>query len=150
MLCLGWTAGTVTITFRNKLGTISQCLERYPHISSLVANPYETSGNLAIALRAVKDHAVELAREVALQQLRQAQSESDEAEPLAAKKCKKRGTRLLHKVAPGKGGAVGAIQDDRGRSLTELNLKRWQTFCGSTGQKFSRPGESIRIGCSLG
>ena len=63
---------------KGALGTISHCLIRYPHITSLVNNPYNISGSLAVSLRALKDHAVELAREFALEQLRNAQGEEEE------------------------------------------------------------------------
>eukprot|EP00974_Lingulodinium_polyedra_P046695 4474876-Lingulodinium_polyedra.AAC.1 len=45
---------------------ISACLERYPKVSEYVANPYDTAGNLTEKLRRLKDHAIDLARDHAM------------------------------------------------------------------------------------
>ncbi len=104
---------------KGALSTISQCLMRYPHICTLVSNPYNLAGNLAISLRPLKDHAVDLARDLALEQLQSAQDESVNLNSFEASRRKKKGARLLHKLAPGKCGAIGALIDERGRFLTD-------------------------------
>ena len=104
---------------KESLGTISQCLSRYPHIATLVTNPYELKGNLAVTLRALKDHAVDLAREIAIELMQSAQTISEENGNFEADRKKKKGMRLLHKLAPGKGGAVGAVVGDRGEVLSD-------------------------------
>ena len=104
---------------KESLATISQCLLRYPHIATLVANPYELSGNLAVTHRALRDHAVELARSLALEQIRAANETADELGQFEATNRRKKGTRLLHKLAPGKCGAIGAVINDRGKFLTD-------------------------------
>ncbi len=98
------------------MGSISHCITRYPHLASLVANPYDINTNLAIALRDVRDHAVELARDLALERLQQARRAESSFE---GKKLKSKGTRLLHKLTPGRGGSIGAVLDNRGHFLTE-------------------------------
>ena len=102
------------------LATISTCLLRYTHITQLVRNPYQLNGNLAITLRGLRDHAVELAREHALELLLKAQKAEEEQNHFQASQEKKKGTRLLYKLAPGKGGSIGAIIDERGNFLTDL------------------------------
>ena len=104
---------------KESLSTISQCLMRYPHIAALVANPYELSGNLAVAHRSLRDHAVDLARTLALDQIRSAQEAAEELGQFEATKKRKKGSRLLHKLAPGKCGAIGAVIDSRGKFLTD-------------------------------
>ncbi len=104
---------------KEAFNTVSQCLLRYPHIATLVDNPYDLSGNLAVKLRSLKDHAVELARELALEQMRSAQDDSDGHDNFEKDKRKKKGMRLLHRLAPGKSGAIGAVIDNRGKFLTD-------------------------------
>ncbi len=70
-------------------------------------------------LRTVKDHAVDLAREVAMEHLRAAQELTEEQDDFGAARRKKKGSRLLYRLAPGKSDSIGAVIDDRGRYLTE-------------------------------
>ena len=103
---------------KQSLTAMSQCLTRYPLIASLVDNPYDLTGNLTINHRALRDHAVELARNLALEQIGSAQEE-EELGQFEATKRRKNGTRLLHKLSPGKCGAIGAIVDKGGKFLTD-------------------------------
>ena len=100
-------------------GTISSCLMRYPHIATLIANPYELGGNTANRLRSIKDHAVDLAREAALEQLQGAQDTMENPDAFEVTRKKKKGSRLLYCLPPGRSGSVGAVIDDRGRYLTD-------------------------------
>ena len=51
------------------IGSISSCIERYPHLTTLIDNPYKLGGNLSARLLSVTEHAVELAKEHALSEL---------------------------------------------------------------------------------
>ena len=57
-------------------GNNSLCLTSYPALSSLVGNPYETSGNVTISLKQIRNHAVDLATDIALADLGAAQHDS--------------------------------------------------------------------------
>ncbi len=68
----------VSMTFiraseQNLPGEVSACILRYPELKELVQIPYDTAGNLSRKLRRVSDHAIELARDHALDELRRAQ-----------------------------------------------------------------------------
>ena len=63
---------------RHALSEISVCLMRYPKIHELVDNPYALEGNLSLKLRRLKDHGIELARDVALEQVQQGQEVAEE------------------------------------------------------------------------
>ena len=116
---LGVTMRFLRASESESLGTISNCLVRYPLLSSLVANPYEVGGNPATRLRAVKDHAVELAREQAMEMLSRAQAEVEDHDDFEVSRRRKKGSRLLYRLAPGKSDSIGAVIDDRGRFLTD-------------------------------
>ncbi|CAK0903838.1 unnamed protein product, partial [Prorocentrum cordatum] len=111
---LGAVMGFIRASELGFLTDISHCLLRYPHISSFVANPYDLQGNLTTSLRALRDHAVELAREAALGLLLEAQDDAAEGDALQVKRKRQRGTRLLYKLAPGRSSGIGAIVDERG------------------------------------
>ena len=51
---------------------ISACIARYPALKDLVTNPYDVEGNLSVKLQKVRDHAIDLAREHATDELNQA------------------------------------------------------------------------------
>jgi len=56
-------------------GEVSRCFRRYPHLATLVDNPYAFDGNRSRRLRALREHAVELAREHALDELGKAHTD---------------------------------------------------------------------------
>ena len=116
---LGVTMRFMRASESESLGTISNCLVRYPLLSSLVSNPYEVGGNPAARLRAVKDHAVELARAQAMEMLTRAHDEVEDHDAYEVSRRRKKGARLLYRLAPGKSDSIGAVIDDRGRFLTD-------------------------------
>jgi len=104
---------------RGALGEISTCLLRYSHIASLVHNPYDHMGNISIKLRAIKDHVVDLARAQAFEALDQAAAIDTEGDRVRATRVRQKASRLLYKLAPGKGGSVGAIRCGGGALATD-------------------------------
>ena len=54
-------------------GGISQCIERYPLLKDLVHNPYDFDSNPGHRLRLVRRHAVELAKDHAVDELNKLQ-----------------------------------------------------------------------------
>ena len=101
------------------LGAISACIVRYPSLKGLVDNPYDVEGNLSIKLRKVRAHAIELAREHALDELNQAHADLVNGDATRAQYRKQKYTRLLFKIAPGRAGAVNAVRNPRGEIRTD-------------------------------
>ena len=101
------------------LGAISACIARYPSLKGLVDNPYVVEGNLSVKLRKARGHAIELAREHALDELNQAHADLVNGDATRAQYRKQKYTRLLFKIAPGRAGAINAIRNQRGEILTD-------------------------------
>lgn len=80
---------------------ISVCLLRYPLIAEFVDNPYALDGNLTVSLKKMKDHAFELARAAALEHFQQGQDLQEEQEDWRKDRKRKKGSRLLYRLAPG-------------------------------------------------
>ena len=97
---------------------ISVCIQRYPHLTSLVNNPYDCSGNLTVKLRRVREHAIDLAREYALDELREVQDDT-QADSASSSARGQKATRLLYKLAPGKSASVKAIRSRYGTFVTD-------------------------------
>ena len=89
------------------------------HISALlVANPYCFDGNLSLCLAAVRDHAVELARNHALEQAELA-TRVEQEDRVRGNHLKQKATQLLYRLAPGKFSAIGAVRCGSGAVVTE-------------------------------
>ncbi|CAK0818456.1 unnamed protein product, partial [Prorocentrum cordatum] len=108
-------------------GEVSKCLVRYPALREKVPNPCDFSGNLTVRLRELRQHAAELARDHALDELATAtvseeeRTRLDESSLDRALRTRKRGARLLHRLAPGRTVGIGAVADDRGNVLTNAD-----------------------------
>jgi hypothetical protein len=100
-------------------GAIPSCIVSYPRLKDLVANPYDVGGNLSIKLRLVRDHAIELAREHALEELKQVQADMMDGNNSQVQYKKQKCTRLLSRLAPGRVGSVNAIRNSRGEIRTD-------------------------------
>ena len=99
-------------------GSVSTCLLRYPALRELVDNPYELGGNATLRLQRVRDHAVALAREHAINELGKAKQEEQKENSDRASRARKKATRLLYRLMPGRCSAVRAIIDKAGTHLT--------------------------------
>ena len=87
---LGVVMRFLTASEQGNLSAISCCLTRYPEIAELVTNPYAMEGNLSIHRANLNDHAVELARGIALGKLQTSQDD-EEADAFEASKTARRG-----------------------------------------------------------
>ena len=99
-------------------GAVSRALEKYPHLTSLVRNPYDFSLMLGNGLERARNHAIELAREEAiagLQDLRDRRQELSEFE-LAVRRG--RNFRLLARLSPGRGKKICATRSASGTIST--------------------------------
>ena len=101
------------------MGMLSTCVERYPHLGNLLDNPYDPKYHTSRYLLPVREHAVELARDHALDELAKASAAAKRGEELQAARRRKKATQLLYRLLPGKGIGIGAIKDPTGMHLTE-------------------------------
>ena len=93
----------------------------YPALTGLVDNPYEFGGNLSARLRRLRDHAVELAREHALDELGKATAAAKGADLEHAARAKRKYSHILYKLMPGRSGSIRAIQKRSGEFATEAD-----------------------------
>ena len=100
------------------LNEISSCIARYPKLKELISNPYAIDGNTTVKLRAIKDHAIDLAREHALDELSLAHRDLENGDTIKAQHRRQKSTRLLYRLAPGRSGAVDAIRSPSGELCT--------------------------------
>ena len=91
------------------ISELSMCLQRYPKIAEFVDNPYDIEANLSISLRGLKDHGIALAREIAIELMRLGNEVEAEQDQRRGSRCKKKGRRLLYRLAPGNATSIGAI-----------------------------------------
>ncbi len=101
------------------ISAVSICLQRYPRIAEFVDNPYAIDVNLTQSLRRLKDHGVELARAIAIEHMQQSSELEAEQDQWQTSRRKKKGRRLLYRLAPGNASSFGAITDQRGRVITD-------------------------------
>ena len=115
---LGTTMKCIRSVENGFMSGISVCIQRYPHLTSMVNNPYGCSGNLTVKFRRVREHAITLAREYALDELREAQDET-QADSASSTAKRQKATRLLYKLAPGKSASVKAVRSRDGTFVTD-------------------------------
>ena len=116
---LGITMKFLRAIEQGMLGEVAVCLQRYPHLATLVDNPYEIGGNLAMRLGLVREHAVGLARDHALDTLGKAKEAAKDGDQARATRAKQKYSRLLFRLAPGRCSSVKAVRDGDGTYLTE-------------------------------
>ena len=90
---LGITMKILRAMERCMSGEISLCSQRYSVLGSPVENPYEVGGNLTARLRPVRDHAISLAREHALDELGKAKGAAKEGDQTRATRAKQKYSR---------------------------------------------------------
>ena len=111
---LGWTLRCVRALERGAVGTVRRCCQAYPRLGTLLGGPLE----------AIQAHAVELARDSALRQLREIQNtegdaDVDEPDFEALQRRRNRVMQLLARLAPGRSAALGGVVDRHGDILTD-------------------------------
>ena len=116
---LGTTMRMLRAMERHTAGAISICLHRYPKLADLVDNPYEFGGNLTHRLRSIREHAMELARLHAMEELGKATAAAKSGDAERAARAKKKYSHVLYRLMPGRGSAIPAIQRPNGEFATE-------------------------------
>ena len=104
-------------------GALAPFLHLYPAISSYMPNrnPYAGSDNPSLALARLRDHALELARQQALEDMESADAMEEDNQGEHARRRKARAARLLFRLAPGKSGQIGAIRGSSGQIVYEFD-----------------------------
>ena len=92
---------------------ISKCIERYPTLANLVDNPYELEGPVYQRLRLVRTHAIDLAREHAIDELGKLHEDLEEMDAETIHKRRQRNQHLLRRLAPGRACINFAVTDAR-------------------------------------
>ncbi|CAK0871243.1 unnamed protein product [Prorocentrum cordatum] len=95
-------------------GSISKCIERYPELAKLVGNPYSPELKQAGRLQAVRSHAVELARERAVEELQRFSDDLPSLDAGEAAARRGRNWRLISRLAPGRRQSIQAVMDPAG------------------------------------
>jgi len=104
-------------------GALAPFLHLYPAIASYMPNrnPYAGSNNPSLALARLRDHALELARQQALEDMESADAMEEDNQGEHARRRKARAARLLFRLAPGKSGQIGAIRGSSGQIVYEFD-----------------------------
>ena len=104
-----------------RLGSVSSCLLHYPKLKDLVRNPYLKWGGDPSSWRRVQDHALELARDHALDELGKLHRDLPGLSESEASVRRKKNLLLIHRLAPGRGASVQAVRDDHGDVQTSAH-----------------------------
>ncbi|CAK0848639.1 unnamed protein product [Prorocentrum cordatum] len=97
---------------------VSSCLLRYPKIRDLVDNPYAFEGNVSAKLQRLRDHAMELARDHALDELGKSHADLTGTDAFTAAKARAKNNRLIFRLRPGRVSAVDCVLDEHGEART--------------------------------
>ena len=82
---------------------VGQCILWHPIFKDLVDKPYDFTSNLGRRLRLVRQHAVDLARSHAIDELSQMHNDLRDLTLDKASRLRQRNHRLLTRLAPGRG-----------------------------------------------
>ena len=133
---LGWTIRFIRSAEEVRLVTMDKCVKAYPHLRSM-ADPNDPNVREGYSLTKVRNHAVELAREISLNEMRALQAERDGIDELQPRARRESIQVRLKRISPGKSTCLRAMEDDERNISTDptqiaANLrKHW-------GQVFSR------------
>ena len=98
---------------------VSQCILRYPLLKDLVDNPYAFDSNHGRRLRLVRLHAIELAKDHAMDELNKLHDDLKELSEEQAMRRRQRNQRLLTRLAPGRTCSNFALADRHGHVCTD-------------------------------
>ncbi|CAK0897895.1 unnamed protein product, partial [Prorocentrum cordatum] len=96
------------------VNSISDSLLWYPLLKDIVGNPCALDRNNSRHLRPARDHAIELAREHALDELGKSHKDLTSGHTQRAMQARQRNARLIYTITPGRSCSVGAVVDAAG------------------------------------
>ena len=97
---------------------ISTCIRRYPHLQSLVDNPYDFANPVGARLRKVRCHVMEVAKEHTMEELNRLHADLKSLIPEQASRRRARNHHLVCRLAPGRSCKTFAVSDPSGSSST--------------------------------
>ena len=100
-----------------RAGVMRRCLQAYPHLQTLVADPMGLLHLGGAGLGGYRHHAIELARESAIGQLSELHDEPAEASEHGHRR--DRLMQALRRLSPGRPTAVPAVRNARGEIVTD-------------------------------
>ena len=98
---------------------ISRCLQRYPLLRDMVANPYDFTSPPGPRLARVRSHVMELQRDFTMQELNKLHEDLRELEPAQAARRRRRNQQLVCKLAPGRSCQHFALDAPTGEATTD-------------------------------
>ena len=104
---------------RGHLTIISKCLECYPKLRELVRNPYAPDISEHGGLEAVREHAVDLARQHTINEMRRLHEDLPGLGEQEAQIRRGRTWRLLARLSPGKCAALSSVVGQDGTTHTD-------------------------------
>ena len=93
-----------------RTGAIKKAIDAYPHLATLVNNPYSSQMLQRDGLRPIRDHATTFARERAIRQLQALQQDAHSLTPAEAQARRSHIMQTLRRIAPGKATSLQAVQ----------------------------------------
>lgn len=112
---LGWTVRFVRAAEGARTGAMQRCLAAYPRLRTLVQDPMALRGVAGDGTDVFRRHAMELAREHAVEQLEALQGEEG-TQQRSTRRC--RIHQLLTRLSPGRSAALPAVRNSRGEVVT--------------------------------
>ena len=96
------------------VSALGECLHHYPGLRLLTTNPYAAAEGDLSKLQTFRDHAIELARESALEGLQHLQDAEGAADDLVKVRIRQKNLRLLSRICPGRQCCLRAVKDRQG------------------------------------
>ena len=115
---VGYTMRFVRAAEGGRAGIMRRCLNLYPHLATLVADPMGLVHCGGAGLHAFRQHAVELAREAAINQLADLHGQGARASEEHNNR-RERLFQTLRRLSPGRSTALPAARNARGQVLTD-------------------------------
>ena len=118
---LGWTIRFIRAVEGGWEGTRRKCLQAYPTLRTLVPDPLHPSLALGDGLRRIRDHAITLAREAAVQALETLHQQASGLDDDQVQSRRGRIHKMLQRVSPGRSNVLAAIQRPDGTVTTDAD-----------------------------
>ena len=116
---LGWTLKCIRAFEGGRTWAVNRCCTAYPHLNSIIQVNHR--GLRSAALAKLKNHALELARRAALDELRHIQADEGIEDEGVQKARRQKVQARLHKLRPGNCCSVAALQDSDGNIITDAD-----------------------------
>ena len=112
---------------------VSRCIERYPLLRDLVANPYDFTSPVGPRLACVRRHVMELQKDFTMQELTSLHEDLKVLDPVQATRRRRKNHHLVCRLAPGRSCHNFAIDTPSGvatsdpKEMIRLLRNHWET-----------------------